>query len=48
MLMDRRTIITLGIILFVIIGAFAFLFTNPAAKKAMQKNIEQSAKPQNY
>lgn len=44
MYMDRRTAITLGIILTVIIGAFCFLVFSPAAKDAMRKNLEQSAK----
>lgn len=42
--MDRRTVITLGIILAVILGAFAFLIFNPTAQQAMQKNIKESAK----
>lgn len=41
--MDKRTIITLGIILAVIIGAFSFLIFNPTARDAAQKNIESSA-----
>jgi len=40
--MDRRTVITLGFIMFVIIGAFAFLIFNPHAQKAMQKNLDES------
>lgn len=40
--MDRRTIITLGSILVLIIAGFSFLIFNPSAKKAMQKNLESS------
>lgn len=41
--MDRRTIITLALILFVVLGAFAFLIFNPNARSAMQKNLEASS-----
>jgi hypothetical protein len=40
--MDRRTVITLGIILAVIIGAFSFLIFNPGARQAMQKSLDAS------
>jgi thiol-disulfide isomerase/thioredoxin len=39
---DRRTIITLGLILALITGAFSFLLLNPGAKQAMQKNLDSS------
>ena len=40
--MDRRTIITLGSILVLIVAGFSFLIFNPSAKEAMQKNLEAS------
>ena len=41
--MDRRTVITLGAILAIIGGAFAFLLLNSDAKQAMQRNLSESA-----
>ena len=40
--MDKRTVITLGSILILVIAGLAFLIFNPSAKEAMQKNLEAS------
>ncbi len=42
--MDRRTVITLAIIVAVLVAGFAFVIFNPSAQKARQKNLESSAK----
>jgi len=39
---DKRTVITLGVIVVVIGGAFAFLTLNPIARHAMQKSTDES------